>query len=312
MDRPERERAEARDLPDLAELCHLYEIGLDLISRATDLDDLILKILDEYESRLAALPTDAFDPSVRPPADTARKVRALVMFAGQAVALKTQAQVTTEARARAERFGAALKEAERARARLEAVLAAVDAGIVLVDTDGTIAERNGAAKAILGAEGSPGRFLPAPFASVPRGGGDEIEYASPAGTTRTLMVARRGLGATGQDGDVWLFHDVTSRDAAREERHRLEKFEEVLNALGVLSHKINNPLTALLGRAQLLRARKSDDPHVTKAAEVIEESASRIATLIRELAAVVKEGRQEAVARVLDLGAVRRPDDSGR
>jgi len=39
---------------------------------------------------------------------------------------------------------------------------------------------------------------------------------------------------------------------------------------------------------------------------VIEESAGRIAELIRELARVVKEGRQEAVEKVLTMGWGRR------
>jgi signal transduction histidine kinase len=102
--------------------------------------------------------------------------------------------------------------------------------------------------------------------------------------------------------------DVTRRYAELEERHRLEKLADLLRTLGVLSHKINNPLTALLGRAQILRAKAETDPSVAKAAQVIEESAIRIADLIRELARVVKEGRQEAVDRVLDMQHGSGPD----
>jgi signal transduction histidine kinase len=85
----------------------------------------------------------------------------------------------------------------------------------------------------------------------------------------------------------------------------------VLRTLSVLSHKINNPLTALLGRAQLLASRAGADPHVTKSTSVIEESALRIAELIRELAIVVKEGRQEAVDKVLDTGEIGMPEVKG-
>jgi signal transduction histidine kinase len=69
----------------------------------------------------------------------------------------------------------------------------------------------------------------------------------------------------------------------------------------VLSHKINNPLTALLGRAQILQVQKGNDPGVVKAAAVIEESSLRIAELIRELAQVVKDGRQDALDELLDM-----------
>ncbi|MDX1388744.1 MAG: histidine kinase dimerization/phospho-acceptor domain-containing protein [Acidobacteriota bacterium] len=93
---------------------------------------------------------------------------------------------------------------------------------------------------------------------------------------------------------------LMAKTAETERRHRIEKLGEVMRTLGVLSHKINNPLTALMGRAQLLRMAKSD-PKVVKAAEVIEESAGRIAELIRELARVVKEGREEGVEKLLEL-----------
>jgi signal transduction histidine kinase len=68
-----------------------------------------------------------------------------------------------------------------------------------------------------------------------------------------------------------------------------------------LSHKINNPLTALLGRAQLLQAQRGCDPGVVKAAGVIEDASLRIADLIRELTQVVKDGRQDAVDHLLDM-----------
>jgi len=42
-------------LPDLAELCRIHEIGLDLIGRSHDVDELLDRVLDEYESRLKEL-----------------------------------------------------------------------------------------------------------------------------------------------------------------------------------------------------------------------------------------------------------------
>jgi hypothetical protein len=56
-----------------------------------------------------------------------------------------------------------------------------------------------------------------------------------------------------------------------------------------------------MGRAQILRMRKQNDPDVQKAAEVIEESAKRIAQYIRELAMVVKEGKEEALRPLLEM-----------
>jgi len=95
--------------------------------------------------------------------------------------------------------------------------------------------------------------------------------------------------------------DSARRSRELEMRHRLEKRSEVLKTLSVLSHKINNPLTALLGRAQLVRGYPDADPRVKKAVSVIEESATRIAELVRELAGVVKQGKQEAMAELLSM-----------
>ena len=69
--------------------------------------------------------------------------------------------------------------------------------------------------------------------------------------------------------------------------------DQIWDRLADLSHKINNPLTSLLGRAQLLRQRGNSDPYVVRAAEVIEECSRRIADHLREISALVKEHRSE-------------------
>lgn len=76
---------------------------------------------------------------------------------------------------------------------------------------------------------------------------------------------------------------------------------EVLRAVGVLTHGINNPLTALIGRVQLLRLQGDLPPRAMKSLDVLEESSMRIAELARELGAVVKEGRR-AIERVPGSG----------
>jgi len=70
--------------------------------------------------------------------------------------------------------------------------------------------------------------------------------------------------------------------------------DEVWDRLADLSHKINNPLTSLLGRAQLLRQRAGSDPYVARAAEVIEECSRRIADHLREISSLVKQQRGDA------------------
>jgi signal transduction histidine kinase len=91
--------------------------------------------------------------------------------------------------------------------------------------------------------------------------------------------------------------EVRSDQQAVENRQpQLEQLEDIFRSLGELSHKINNPLTAVLGRAQLLRAYPDTDPKILKAAEIIEESAGRIAQLVREVARISKEGREDVLS----------------
>jgi anti-sigma regulatory factor (Ser/Thr protein kinase) len=296
-------------LPDIAELCRIHEVGLDLISRSHDVDELLDRVIDEYESRLRALPSDALDArSEAPHPDSVRKLRGLVMFATQAAALKEKATFTGELKRRAAmleeanaRLVAALDDAKRSHARLDGVLAALSSGVMIFEAGGTFLTANAAARELAGAadDTALARLI---AQGVPRGGEAEIDLSTADGRHRTLLVVRRTM--SGDPGsEVVLITDVTQRNRAVEERVRLEKLAEVLKTLSVLSHKINNPLAALLGRAQILQAQKATDPSVVKAAAVIEGASIRIADLIRELARVVKDGSQDAVDEMLDMSA---------
>ena len=286
-------------LPDLAELCRIHEIGLDLIGRSHDVDELLDRVLDEYESRLKELPSDALDGrSAAPRPDSLGKLRGLVMFATQAAALKEKAILAGELKRRAEML-------EAANTRLDGVLAALSSGVMIFNADGAFLTANVAARELAGAadDSALARLI---AHGVPRGGEAEIDVPVAGGARRTLLVARRPM--TGDPGsEVVLVTDVSERNRAVEERVRLEKLAEALKTLSVLSHKINNPLTALLGRAQILQAHKTSDPGVVKAAAVIEDASLRIAELIRELAQVVKDGGQGAVDALLDMSATTSP-----
>jgi len=294
-------------IPDLAELCRIHEIGLDLIGRSHDVDDLLDRILDEYESRLQDLPSDALDARTgRAAPESMRKLRALVMFAAQATALKEKAVAAAELKRRAAmleegnvKLVAALEEAERMRAHLDGVLAGLSSGVMILDGAGSLVKANAAARALAGA-GEDTALATLIAHGVPRDGEAEIDLPTRGGGRRTLLVARRAMSGP-RASEVVMVTDVTQRNRAVEERVRLEKLAEVLKTLSVLSHKINNPLTALLGRAQILQAHRSSDPAVAKAAAVIEEASQRIAELIRELARVVREGRHDALDDLLDM-----------
>ena len=299
--RPDPARGYLAAIPELAELCRVHDIGMELIERCDDLDLFLDAVLEEYERRLAELPDAALDGRCGPadPA-AARKLRALVMFATQAVALKEKAEAASELRGRS-------RSLEQIHSHLAGVMGAMGAGILMLGPDGTVARCNRSAAAILGVteEEMVGKPVPAFVAAVaPEADAEVVREGESA---QVLLVARRAL--EDGKGEVVLLSDVTARHVELEERYRVARLGEVLRTLSVLSHKINNPLTALLGRAQILQARQGTDPHVVKAATVIQESAQRIAELIRELAQVVKSGRQDAVDRVLTISDQGLPEE---
>ena len=102
----------------------------------------------------------------------------------------------------------------------------------------------------------------------------------------------------GESGELEAVLAALEMEIEARERREIESMQKMMQKLGRLSHKINNPLTSLLGRAQLLRVSRVTDPKVGKAAAVIEESAKRIADYVRELANVVSEGREKVASRL--------------
>jgi len=72
---------------------------------------------------------------------------------------------------------------------------------------------------------------------------------------------------------------------------------DLLGSLARLCHKINNPLTSVMGRAQMLQLTlgTTADEKTTKSVRVIEESSRRVAALVQELANLVCKGRKEFV-----------------
>ena len=112
----------------------------------------------------------------KPQPESLRKLRALVMFATQASALKEKAVAAHELRLRATmleeanaKLAEALAEAERARARLDGVLGALASGVMIVGSEGTLLKANVAARALIGGE-DEAMLVRMITDGVPRGG----------------------------------------------------------------------------------------------------------------------------------------------
>jgi PAS domain-containing protein len=283
-------------IPDPEDLCRIHELSLEMLENIDDLDALLKRILDEYEKRLRDIPDAALGLEGEPVGvEGAKQVRALVMFASQAAAIKAKAE--------------SAHQCVTARRRVEGVLAALDTGVLIAGGDDRIEHANRAAAEWLGesAESLVGRLLAEFTGNVEPGEDGEVRRDGGA-ARHVLLVGRRPLPEGG--GEVVTLRDVTERDRAIEQRHQLERLDAMFHTLGALGHKINNTLTALLGRAQILEMQKRDDPAVAKPAHVIVESATRIADLVREMTKVLKEGRQEALDALLDFSREHREGEA--
>jgi signal transduction histidine kinase len=289
---------EEHSIQDLEELCKVHSISLELIRRSHSLDDLLDVVLDELENRLADIPGHAFRTHGEPtpaPRDTAR-LKALVTFTSQAAELKAKAVFNRE-------LQSALDAAEAGRDRLDGVMASISAGIAILDKDGRIVSVNNAMADMVGqvAGSLEGQAVGPWIGSVRAGGDGEVQVRMPGDGLRVRLISRRNLsGASG--GEVVMINDITERDRRVQERHYKEKMHGLMQTIGMLTHQINNPLTSLLGRAQILRMKSQGNEDVLKAAAVIEESARRIAGLIQDLSELSKIGDREELEEMIDRG----------
>lgn len=74
-----------------------------------------------------------------------------------------------------------------------------------------------------------------------------------------------------------------------------ELLGELFVTLSKLCHKINNPLTSIMGRAQILQLKCKDgsDAQLAKSVGVIEDSARRVAALVQEQANLICQAKKE-------------------
>jgi len=92
-----------------------------------------------------------------------------------------------------------------------------------------------------------------------------------------------------------IIYDITSRKQVEEARQELLASEQAGRAeaeanarakdefLGVISHELRTPLSAMLGWAEVLRARRPGDPVYERALQTIERNAERQSQLIEDL-----------------------------
>ncbi len=158
-------------------------------------------------------------------------------------------------------------EKEALSQRLAALLAALPAGVVVVDESAHVIEANLAAQDMLGS-----RLLGLPWAVAqactlrPTDAADEWETTH-AVPRRLALSTSPLLGATGQ---ILLFHDITQAHALQMELARHQRLSAMGEVAARLAHQLRTPLaTALLYASQLSRPQLAEAERVRFSDKVV-------------------------------------------
>lgn len=142
-------------------------------------------------------------------------------------------------------------EKEALSQRLSALLAALPAGVVVVDEDGRVIEANLAAQSMLGA-----RLIGLPWmvaqACTLRPTTLADEWETLQSESRRLALSTSPLPGT--TGRILLFHDITQAHALQTELARHQRLSAMGEVAARLAHQLRTPLaTAMLYASQLAR-----------------------------------------------------------
>lgn len=122
-------------------------------------------------------------------------------------------------------------------------------------------------------------------------------------------------------GSVGVFTDIRDRlrmearlTRAQEELQAREKMSVVAELAGATAHELNQPLTSVIGYAELLRRGLGSSSPLVNATEVIISEAERMAEIVRKIGKITKYETKSYVggAKILDLEKAVEDTDSER
>jgi two-component system phosphate regulon sensor histidine kinase PhoR len=196
---------------------------------------------------------------------------------------------------------------ERDRARMEAILASMIEGVLVVDDQGRLQLVNDAARRILKLEQGA---IERPYVEAIRHPGivehlgralageetEGLEISVTRDTTRTLVAHVAPVVAAGR-GAVMVLHDITELRKADQVRR-----DFVAN----VSHELRTPLTAIKGYAEALLDDADDVEAREKFLDIIHRHATRMERLVKDLLRLARlDAGQEAVELVpCDVGGL--------
>ena len=199
---------------------------------------------------------------------------------------------------------AAQRAAERAH--LASLAESLSDGIVLVDATLQVTSLNSAAhghlEAIVGADLTAGDTLTeTPLAQLAqealasgRATAQQEFPSSPNSAERRYRVAMAAPLAGSPEGSaaVVILRDVTEERLMQERLLQSEKMVSVGQLVSGVAHEINNPLTGIMGFAQLLLARELDE-RTLRDVETIHTEAERAAKIVQNLLSFARRKRAD-------------------
>jgi two-component system NtrC family sensor kinase len=222
-------------------------------------------------------------------------------------------------------FREVAREAEQHRVtgeKLRRVLDGTPDLIVATDVEGRITEFNRGAESLTGwiVERARGRAFTDIFGSqVSRIATDaDHEPSTPTETTlikpdgdkvQISLVSAPMCGADGQgDGRVWIGRDVTKLRQVERSLVQAERLSSLGEVVAGVAHELNNPLSGVMGYAELLRAQASE-PNQLRDLERIVESSARCQKIVLKLLSFARrhplekkyQSLNDCLTKVLDL-----------
>ena len=200
------------------------------------------------------------------------------------------------------------------------VIDALHSGVVVIDAGGTVREMNGEACRILGSSAEAGRRRPVEAVLGPllskrvrstlASGRSLVENEirierrhAPAPLLAEVAIAPFRDSDGRPDGVVLEIRDRSIHQElldAESQRHRIRSFGRI--AAGI-AHEVKNPLGGIRGAGELV-AKRSDDPRMKKAAELVIRESDRISTLLDDFMVLGQEEgirpREVNLHRILD------------
>ena len=210
-------------------------------------------------------------------------------------------------------LGRRLDELARDRARMEAILAGMIEGVIVVDPQGRLQMVNEAARRMLRLdEFAPGRhYLEtirhpaiAGLVGAALGGAtpEALQLSPPRDPSRTIMARAAPAASGGAHGAVLVLHDITELRRADQMRR-----DFVAN----VSHELRTPLTAIRGYVEALAEGDVSAEDSRRFLEIIARHTQRMERLVKDL---LRLARLDAGQETLDVSRVttRGPRPGGR